>query len=95
MQAAALLSDLKSLSVCSHEAATKLVSVHRSSAELGQTSSATEKVLSDDADLARSEQLIFLHNHVKLQHVQSGLDSNLLKARQDVNRILASLKLRS
>lgn len=93
MQAAALLSDLKSLSVCSHEAAVKLVSVHQSSGELGQISRATEKALSDDVDLARTEELVFLHNHVKLQHVKSGLDSNLLRARQDVNKILTSLKL--
>lgn len=92
MQAAALLSDLKSLSVCSHEAALKLVSVHQNSRERAEVSTNGDDESSEDVDLARTEELVYLHTHVKLQHIRSGLDQDLLRARQEVNRILMSSK---
>lgn len=97
MQVVAFLSDLKSLSVCPHQAAINLVSVHKTTQDRDQqpvTDSIdgqgnTEK--SVDSDLQRADELVSLHQNVKLKHIESGPDVELLEARQAVSRVLASL----
>jgi len=95
MHVAAFLSDLKSLSVCPHQAAVDLVSVHRIIQDKDQqpmnalSDSANEKSI--DSDLQRAEELTSLHQDVKLKHIERGPDAELLEARQAVSRVLASL----
>lgn len=87
MQVAAFLSDLRSLSVCSHESATGLVQTYR-----GLESNSTEAVASQrDKDLQRADELVSLHQNVKLKHIQDGQDQELLRGRQAVQAVLASL----
>lgn len=97
MQVVAFLSDLKSLSVCPHQAAINLVSVHKTTQGRDQqpvTDSMdgqdnTEETV--DSDLQRADELVSLHQNVKLKHIESGPDAELLEARQAVTRVLASL----
>jgi len=97
MQVVALLSDLKSLSVCPHQAAINLVSVHKTLQDRDQHSVAgsrdgqdsTEKTV--DTDLQRADELVSLHQDVKLKHIENGPDAELLEARRAVSRVLASL----
>lgn len=95
MQVAAFLSDLKSLSVCTHEAALNLVSTHKKipSEENGATSSDTgiNEASNVDSDMQRAEELVYLHQHVKLKHLEKGLDSELTESRREVNKIIESL----
>ena len=88
MQVAAFLSDLKSLSVCPHQAAIDLVSAHR-------TVSGESKTEQEGRDLQRASELMRLHTSVKMKHIDSGPDQELLSARQTVNSILRSLNDKS
>lgn len=99
MQVAAFLSDLKSLSVCPHRAAVNLVSVHKdvksrdrdlSTAQSNENSEAARRQ-SIDYDLQRADELMSLHQTVKMKHLDSGPDAELLEARRAVGRVLASL----
>ncbi|KAK5064927.1 hypothetical protein LTR84_000761 [Exophiala bonariae] len=94
MQVAAFLSDLKSLSICSHAAAIALVkpdvggikddlSVHTD-----QKSSATSDI---DRDLQRAEELVLLHYDVKVKHLKSGLGPEIIEARRRVDEVMAAL----
>ena len=89
MQVAALFSDLKSLSACPHQAATDLVSAHRS---IKGHSKSDEQ---ESKDLQRASELMTLHINVKVKHLESGPDQELLSARQTVNSILRSLNNKS
>lgn len=99
MQVAALLSDLKSLSVCPHQAAINLVSIHKSindnvpdsSNQSFSLAATTDIDGSIDSDLKRAEELVSLHQSVKVRHIQNGPDAELLQARQNVSRVLHSL----
>ena len=95
MQIAAFLSDLKSLSVCPHEAALDLVHVHkkiRQSQQLGDVETVKEDLVkAGDKDLQRVEELMVLHQNVKVKYTESGPDPKLKEARQAVARILAAL----
>ena len=95
MQIAAFLSDLKSLSVCPPQAATDLVSVYKTigqSKEHEEAENTNEEVAGKkDENLQRAEELVLLHQNVKVKQVESGPDVKLRKARQDVTRILDSL----
>ena len=99
MQVAALISDLKSLSVCPHQAANDLVSVYKnvesrdqdSSKALSRATSDAKKDEDSDSDLQRAEELVSLHQNVKLKHLETGPDAELVKARQAVSRVLESL----
>lgn len=94
MQVAAFLSDLRSLSVCSHESANGLVQTYR-----GLESNSTKASTGDpkavtsqrDKDLQRADELVSLHQNVKLKHIQNGQDQELLQGRQAVQAVLASL----
>jgi hypothetical protein len=95
MQIAALLSDLKSLSVCPHEAALNLVTVHQRldndqfvDAEASSKESVTEN---SDPDLQRANDLISLHYGVKVKYMENGLDPELLQARREVANVLSQL----
>lgn len=95
MQIAALLSDLKSLSVCPHEAALNLVTVHQRldngqfvNAEADSKEPVTEN---SDADLQRANDLISLHYGVKVKYMGNGLDPELLQARREVANVLSQL----
>lgn len=97
MKAAALLSDLKSLSVCSHESAINLIKIYQSSEiSNGEKASAIRDEpygasTVQDEDLRRADELVSLHQNVKLKHIQAGPDQDLLQARQAVQAVLASL----
>lgn len=101
MQVTAFLSDLRSLSVCSHEAAIGLVQTYRTrrndaGVEAGQPNQTKDGDLngtskSTDKDLQRAEELVSLHQNVKLKHIQNGQDRELLQSRQAVQAVLASL----
>jgi len=97
MQVVAFLSDLKSLSVCPHQAAINLVSVHKTTQDRDQqpvtdsVSGQDNAEKSVDSDLQRADELVSLHLNVKLKHIESGPDAELLEARQAVSRVLASL----
>ncbi|KEF61811.1 uncharacterized protein A1O9_03381, partial [Exophiala aquamarina CBS 119918] len=105
MQVAAFLSDLKSLSICSHEAAIALVNpdvrfenkedlpalspAQKSEAKApSQSGSAPQD---DDPDLQRAQELVSLHYAVKVNHLRSGLDPELVEARRRVHEIVAAL----
>lgn len=101
MQVAAFLSDLRSLSVCSHEAAIGLVQAHQEIRyeEASNMNTSAPQVARDpgksldlrDADLQRADELVSLHHDVKLRHMQNGQDQELLSARHAVRSVLASL----
>jgi len=96
MQVAAFLSDLKSLSVCPHQAAINLVSVHETIQDNNQSSVDAQKPQentdnSTDGDLQRAEELVSLHQNVKMKHIVNGPDADLAEARRAVSRVLASL----
>jgi hypothetical protein len=84
MQVAALLSDLKSLSVCSHEAAMALVSAHKAGTE-----SAPRQDQTADSDLVRANELVSLHRAI--QQRSQRPDFELLQARKDVEGVLKAL----
>lgn len=102
MKVAALLSDLSSLNVCSHESAVNLVKTYKSlDTSVGdkastvhgkQTNGASEVSTTADEDLRRADELVSLHQNVKLKHIQAGPDRELLQARQIVQAVLTSLK---
>ena len=94
MQVAAFLSDLKSLSVCSHEAAVDVVSVHKSAinkAEEPGTGTANSNFNNEDNDRKRADELALLHRNVKLKHVRTP-DADLVEARTGIRRILQDLE---
>ena len=97
MQTASFLSDLKSLSVCPHQAALNLVTVYqRPHPDPAPNSPATESTKSDakstsDPDLQRANDLVSLHYAVKVKHQESGLDEDFLQARRDVSRVISWL----
>lgn len=101
MKVTALLSDLKSLSVCSHESAINLVKTYESpDINDGENGGAVHEKKIDrayrsstttDEDLRRADELVSLHQNVKLKHIQAGPDRELLQARQAVQAVLASL----
>lgn len=97
MKAVALLSDLKSLSVCSHDSAINLVKTYQSlDASGSEKASAVHHETygpstETDEDLRRADELVSLHQNVKLRHIQAGPDQDLLQARQAVQAVLASL----
>lgn len=93
------MSDLKSLSVCPHQAAINLVSVYKtvngedrdSSKALSRARSNSGKNEDVDNELQRAEELVSLHQNVKLKHLETGPDAELLEAKQAVSRVLESL----
>lgn len=92
MQVAAFLSDLKSLSVCPEEAAVALVNVHKQANTKRDLDQTAEEDKAVDQDLTRANELMLLHQDVKLKHIESGLDPELLNARSEVRKVLASLQ---
>lgn len=97
MQIAAFLSDLKSLSACPHDAAITLVSIYKQTSNTDSTSNNNDNPSQEsndpaaDEDTTRATELITLHQNVKLKHLHSGPDFELLQARQDVAKVLAAL----
>lgn len=98
MQVAAFLSDLRSLSVCSHESAIGLVQSYKTpESDIDQTDKQEAHGLKDvsrptDKDLQRADELVSLHQNVKLKHLQNGQDQDLLQGRHAVQAVLVSLK---
>lgn len=91
MQVAAFLSDLKTLSVCSHEAAMRLVTKHNSAVEK-EVADSHKNAPSNDADLRQGEELLSLHENVKLKYLENGLDPDFIQAREEVGRILSEIE---
>ncbi|KAI1617813.1 hypothetical protein EDD37DRAFT_240215 [Exophiala viscosa] len=104
MQIAAFLSDLKSLSVCSYDAAIALVkpanNTFRTSGEPSEQSSngkvplvnqPASKIADSDPDLQRANELVSLHYDVKVKYLQNGPDPELLQARKEVAEVLYAL----
>lgn len=97
MKVAALLSDLSSLSVCSHESAINLVKTYKGLdtdngiVHKDHSGEAYEGSTNADEDLRRADELVSLHQNVKLKHIQAGPDRELLQARQVVQAVLTSL----
>ena len=91
MQVAAFLSDLKSLSVCNHEAAVKLVSLHKKVADDNELHNIEQRNIQANEDMKRADELVSLHESVKIKHLERGFDPELLQARKDVSKILESL----
>ncbi|KAF2221757.1 hypothetical protein BDZ85DRAFT_282895 [Elsinoe ampelina] len=89
MRAAELLSDLTSLRACDPQAALALVSARPSRSDDKDSMNAS-KPNEKDEDLKRAHDLIELHGIVKMRH-SSGVDDELLKARDDVREVLESL----
>ncbi|KAG8623098.1 hypothetical protein KVT40_008074 [Elsinoe batatas] len=89
MRAAELLSDLISLRACDPQAALALVSARPSRSERNDSKDALDSNGKDE-HLKRAHDLIELHGTVKTRH-GSGVDDELLKARDDVRRVLESL----
>jgi hypothetical protein len=56
------------------------------------TSSSTSSSKTDSPDLTRVKDLMLLHHSVKTAHERSGLDDELRRAREDVNRVLLDLQ---
>ncbi|KAJ9612439.1 hypothetical protein H2200_004036 [Cladophialophora chaetospira] len=97
MQIAAFLSDLKSLSICSNEAALALVKPEpandsQSPEELQSRQSPSSATQAQaDEDLRRADELVSLHYDVKLKYVENGPDPELVKAGRDVDEVVAIL----
>ncbi|KIW10159.1 hypothetical protein PV08_11120 [Exophiala spinifera] len=103
MQVAAFLSDLKSLSICSHEAAIAVV-VPENVGQRAQTparpntgfiSSTTEPLplgLANDQELTRANELVSLHHNVKVKYLETGPDPELEQAAAMVDRVIQDLK---
>lgn len=97
MQVAAVLSDLKSLSVCPPDAAMRLVSTqldrehNATNDQTSNTKALADLDQSSDPALQRAHQLLRLHQEVKVNPLQQGFDKDLIKAREDVQRVLAAL----
>ena len=53
----------------------------------------SQESAAEDPDMQRATDLVELHYGVKVKHAR-GLDSGLLQARRDVDRVLESLKPR-
>lgn len=93
MQVASFLSDMKTLDVCSHEAAMHLVTKYRSSG-VEQTTTSSQKEQKNDVALRQADELLSLHKNVKLKHLDNGLDADFVQAREEVSRILTILEKR-
>ncbi|KIW26818.1 uncharacterized protein PV07_06622 [Cladophialophora immunda] len=104
MQVAAFLSDLKSLSVCSHEAAIALVKPHvittgdvtdrapaKSDDTNGQPVQPPPPEDQHNQDLQRANELVSLHYNVKLKYLETGPDPELVQAGEDVDQVIAAL----
>ena len=99
MQPSHLLSDLSSLSepLCDHDAAIKLVSVHKASTDAPSnqdttTNATSSKPSSENADLKRANDLISLHYDVKVKYADGGnLGGEVMAARQMVAGVLSAL----
>ena len=46
----------------------------------------------EDPDLKRANEIVSLHNDVKVKHLESGLDYEIIQARRDVEKVLAALR---
>lgn len=95
MQVAAFLSDLKSLSVCSHEAALNLVCVYKTAdiqvhRETVSTRDEQKSTSNEDDDRKRADELALLHRDVKLKHARAP-DTGLAEARAGIRRIIQDL----
>ena len=53
----------------------------------------SQESAAEDPDMQRATDLVELHYGVKVKHAQ-GLDSGLLQARRDVERVLEGLRTR-
>ncbi|KAG9777503.1 hypothetical protein ABEF93_000707 [Exophiala dermatitidis] len=102
MQIAAFLSDLKSLSICSHEAAVSLVKPARSTSvdsketasdnhEASPPGASAEPQQSLDPDLQYANELVSLHYDVKVNYLQRGADPDLIQAEKNVEQVLSAL----
>ncbi|KAK6373879.1 hypothetical protein LTS17_007848 [Exophiala oligosperma] len=102
MQIAAFLSDLKSLSICPHEAAIALVAPKNAGSH-GQTSTQPDTGNSsttqpsppgpgNDLELARANELVSLHYNVKVKYVETGPDPELQHAAAMINHIIQDLR---
>ena len=99
MQPSHLLSDLSSLSepLCDHDAAIKLVSVHKTPTSPPtnldtNTKATTSNTSSENADLKRANDLISLHYDVKVKYAEGGnLGGEVMAARQMVAGVLSTL----
>ncbi|KAL2428916.1 hypothetical protein ABEF95_003343 [Exophiala dermatitidis] len=102
MQIAAFLSDLKSLSICSHEAAVALVkpagsrSVDSKEAACGNPeasppAASAEPEQSLDPDLQYANELVSLHYDVKVNYLKRGADPDLIQAAKNVDQVLSAL----
>ncbi|KAL6245232.1 hypothetical protein RBB50_008007 [Rhinocladiella similis] len=102
MQIAAFLSDLKSLSICPHEAAISLV-VPGNAGQPDQTSTQPDAAsssarqpsspgLGTDPRLARANELVSLHYDVKVKYLEAGPDPELEQAAATVDHIIHDLK---
>ncbi|EEH48057.1 uncharacterized protein PADG_04141 [Paracoccidioides brasiliensis Pb18] len=98
MRVAEILSDLTSLRVCGHPEALVLVNVHKtlsnSETDHQQHTQHSRNNNAQSEDLRRARDLIELHNDVMLKQLNRpgvGLNEELRKARQDVDRVLREL----
>jgi len=105
MQIAAFLSDLKSLSICSHEAAIALVKPTATTngteidqvfsppndASITNTINTPSAAGETDFELQRADELVSLRYDVKLKYLETGPDAELEKAAEDVEKVLRDL----
>ncbi|KAL9113460.1 MAG: hypothetical protein Q9227_002501 [Pyrenula ochraceoflavens] len=94
MQVAALLSDLKSLAVCPPSAALDLVTSHRRLPRSHNTPGdhpAKDADADSNADLTRAKDLVDLHYGVKERYREEGVGEELMRAREDVRRVMVGL----
>ncbi|OAP56795.1 hypothetical protein AYL99_08907 [Fonsecaea erecta] len=103
MQVAPFLSDLKSLSVCSHDAAIALVKpsvittgdgTNLPQASSDATNGHPRQPLPEeqrDQDLQRANELVSLHYDVKLKYIETGPDPELVHAGKGVDCVIAAL----
>lgn len=57
-----------------------------------QTQNSVKESIHDSSDVRRANELISLHYNVKVKYLKSGLDSELVQARRDVDRVVAILQ---
>ncbi|PWY92723.1 hypothetical protein BO70DRAFT_357861 [Aspergillus heteromorphus CBS 117.55] len=99
MQVAEILSDLTSLRVCDHHDALALVTVHEriphptEQPPLESIEMDSNLTLDPQAneDLRRAKELVELHYEIKARHAQGTVDEELVRAREEVNRVLREL----
>ncbi|KAK6370012.1 hypothetical protein LTR64_005252 [Lithohypha guttulata] len=69
-----------------------LVSKHKLAGKMGEEAASGSDQSNVSDDMQRANELLSLHQNVKMKHVEQGFDPELTKARQEIAHILRKLE---